>query len=240
MIEAMDQQHPSLMGNGLSKSRLIGKAVIRFGLLGIVMALLVFLPAGTIHFWQAWVYIAILYIPMLFVLAYLVTYDPSLLDRRLRMKEKEKDQNIILIVSYVIFLGLYIFPGFDHRYGWSNLPAGWVFAADIIVLAGYLFFFFVLRENSYASRIIEVDKEQQLITSGPYSLVRHPMYVTVLMMWGFTPLALGSGWGMLFSPFMVAIIIRRIYKEEDFLRRNLEGYEDYCKKTKYRLLPGIW
>jgi len=134
----------------------------------------------------------------------------------------------------------FIIPGFDVRFGWSNVPWLVVIIADVIVLFAYLFFALVLKTNSYASRIVEVEKGQKVITTGPYAVVRHPMYLASLILYGFSPLALGSYWAMLLVVLLTALLITRIKGEERELLENLEGYEEYVKKTKYRLVPGIW
>ncbi len=199
-----------------------------------------FLPAGTFAYWEAWTYIAVLFIPMFFVFIYLVKKEPELLIRRLKMKEKEAEQSLIIKLSYVPFLIAFLLPGFDKRFGWSNVPVVVVVIADILVLLGYGIFFLVLRENPYASRIVEVEPEQKVITSGPYAMVRHPMYSGVLLLYIFSPLALSSYWAIIPTVFIIPVILARILSEEKILARDLDGYEEYIQKTRYRLIPGIW
>lgn len=158
----------------------------------------------------------------------------------MRMREKEEKQKSIQIFTTIFFFIGFIIPGLDYRYHWSNVPVILVIAANAIVLSGYIFVFFVFRENSYASRIIEVEKGQKVITTGPYALVRHPMYLGVLLMFLFTPLALGSYWALFFFLPLLPLIVLRILNEEEVLLRELPGYEEYCMKTKYRLIPFIW
>jgi len=205
-----------------------------------VLFAMFFLPAGTLAYWEAWGYLAILFIPMSFVLNYLLKNEPELLERRMRMREKEAEQKLIIKLSYLYFLLTFLLPGFDKRMGWSNVPAGVVIAADILVLTGYGIFLLVLRENRYASRIIEVEQEQKVISGGPYAIVRHPMYLGVSLMYILTPLALGSYWAMIPSILIIPILVLRIKNEESVLLRELKGYPEYMQKTKYRLLPGIW
>ena len=199
-----------------------------------------FLPAGTLRYWQAWAYLTILCVLMLVATVLLLKKDPGLLERRLQMKEKEKEQKRIIKISYLIFPAIYLFSGFDRRYGWSSVPAGSVIAADILILAGYSLFLRVLRENSYASRIIEVEQKQKVVTTGPYAVVRHPLYSAVLIMYAICPLALGSLWAMISVPFLAALLVARIRNEEKVLATKLQGYPDYMRRVRYRIIPGVW
>jgi protein-S-isoprenylcysteine O-methyltransferase Ste14 len=199
-----------------------------------------FLPAGTFAYWEAWTYIAVLFIPMFFVFIYLIKNEPELLARRLKMKEKEAEQSLIIKLSYIPFLIAFLLPGFDKRFGWSNVPVVVIIISDILVLLGYGIFFLVLKENPYASRIVEVEPEQTVITSGPYAKVRHPMYSGVLLLYIFSPLALGSYWAIIPTIFIIPVILARILSEEKILARDLKGYKEYMQKTRYRLIPGIW
>ena len=228
------------MDKQINRHALIKKIILRFGMFIVIMGLMFFLPAGTIKYWEAWVYMAILVTPMIIFLFYLIKHDPALLERRMRTKEKETEQKTITKIGSFIFILIYLIPGFDQRYGWSSVPVEIIIIADIIVLGGYLLFVRVLLENSYASRIVEVERQQKVITTGPYKIVRHPMYSAVLLMYSFGPLALGSYWAMIGSVLLILILIARINNEEKVLLRELEGYQDYLQKTKYRLVPGIW
>jgi protein-S-isoprenylcysteine O-methyltransferase Ste14 len=216
------------------------KALWRF-LPGIpILGAMFFLPAGTLFYWEAWVYMAIIFIPMAFVVAYFIKNEPELLERRLRMREKEAEQKLIIKLSYLYFLIAFLLPGFDKRYGWSSVPATGVIIADVMVLLGYAFFALVLKENQYASRIIEVEEQQKVITTGPYAWVRHPMYLAVSVMYIFSPLALGSYWAMLSTILLLILLVARIRNEERVLLGELKGYREYTQQTKYRLIPGIW
>jgi len=157
----------------------------------------------------------------------------------MKVKEKEPQPFIIRILSLLSML-TYLIPGFDYRFHWSAVPVGVVIAANAVVVIGYIFIFYVFKKNSYASTVIQVEEKQPVITTGPYAIVRHPMYTGLLLMFLFTPLALGSYWALIFSFLFIPTIIFRIRKEEEVLRRDLPGYADYCMKTRYRLIPVIW
>jgi protein-S-isoprenylcysteine O-methyltransferase Ste14 len=171
---------------------------------------------------------------------YLLKKDPGLLERRLRGREKERGQSLLAWVSSPFYLALLILPGFDYRFGWSEVPVPLILAADILFLAGYALFFRVLMENTYLSRVVEVESDQAVIDTGPYSLVRHPMYVAVLAMFAATPVALGSWWGLLAAAPVPLFLVLRIRGEEKLMRENLPGYLEYCGKVRFRLFPGIW
>jgi protein-S-isoprenylcysteine O-methyltransferase Ste14 len=177
---------------------------------------------------------------MFIVLNYLLKNDPALLERRMRLKEKEKEQKIIVKAFRLPFILGFIIPGFDYRFNWSEVPNGIVIFANIMVIIGYFIVFLVFRENSYTSRIVEVDKDQKVISSGPYSIVRHPMYTGTCIMFLFTSLALGSFWGLIVFAFLPVVLIFRIFNEEKLLLKELPGYKEYCEKTRYRLIPYIW
>lgn len=199
-----------------------------------------FIPAGSFGFWQAWVYIGVLFIPMLFLLFYFLSTDPKFLRQRLNFREKEKAQKKIVDYSKWILLAALLVPGFDFRFGWSNVPFWLVLLSDFQVLASYTMIFLVFKENSYASRIVQVRKGQKVISTGPYSIIRHPMYLASLFLYLFTPLALGSYFALPLFAIMIPVFILRIIDEERLLLRDLKGYGDYCKKTKYRLIPFVW
>jgi len=201
---------------------------------------LFFLPAGSFTYWQAWVYVAILFIPMLFVMNYLFKNNPKLLERRMRMREKETTQKKIIKFSLVFFLLAFILPGFDFRWGWSHVPLAIVIICEILVLLGYYLVFLVFKENTYTSRIIEVEQGQKVISSGPYAHVRHPMYSGAILMYLFSPLALGSWWALIPGFMIIPTLVFRILNEENVLSRDLPGYKEYMQKVHWRLLPGIW
>lgn len=224
----------------MDKKQLIRLTYSRF-LLGIpVLGLAFFLPAGTFWYWEAWAYMALLFTPMFFLMQYLLKNDPDLLERRMRFREKDRQQSLIIKLSYIYFLVTFLLPGFDKRYGWSNTPVWLIVIADLLVLTGYSMVVLVFRENSYASRTVEVDQGQKVIDTGPYAVVRHPMYLGVVTLYGMSPLALGSYWSLIPAALIVPLIVARILSEEKILAKELSGYKEYQKKIRYRLLPMVW
>jgi len=206
----------------------------------VIIATLLFLSAGSFKYWQGWVFCAVIFLPALFVIFYFLKRSPEFLERRLMFREKEaKQQAIIKLANIIFFLGLLI-PGFDHRFGWSNVPLWLVIISDVVILAGYFLVFLAFKENPFAARTVEVFEDQKVIDTGPYAIVRHPMYAGVIPMYLFIPLALGSFWAILaFIPLCVIIILRTL-NEEEVLKRDLPGYRAYCEKVRYRLVPLIW
>jgi protein-S-isoprenylcysteine O-methyltransferase Ste14 len=225
------------MGNNACLSTC--KAYLMPVILMIVMGLALFLPAGSLRFWQAWILWSIFSVLTLFITAYFLKKDPGLLSRRMKVREKEPQPGIIRVLSFLSMLS-YVIPGFDFRFHWSTVPVWIVIAADVMVFLGYVLIIIVFRENSYASTVIQVEQEQQVITTGPYAIVRHPMYTGLLIMLLLTPLALGSYYALIFSFLSVPTILFRIKKEEKLLLQDLPGYTDYLNKTRYRLIPLIW
>lgn len=179
-------------------------------------------------------------VPMLAVLFYFLKNDPKFLERRAKAREKEKAQELISLLSTLIFLAGFIMPGLDKRFGWSQVPWHITIIACGIILLGYLIIFLVFRQNSYASRVIEVTDDQEVISTGLYGIVRHPMYVGVMIMYMPTPVALGSYWGLIPFALLPLSLALRILNEEKILKENLKGYTEYCQKTRYRLIPGLW
>ena len=177
---------------------------------------------------------------MLAVLFYFLKNDPKFLERRSKAREKEKAQVLISILNSMIFLAGFIIPGLDKRFGWSLVPLPIIIIACGVILLGYLIIFFVFRQNSYASRVIEVDEEQEVITTGLYGIVRHPMYVGAMIMYIPTPVALGSYWGLIPFALLPLSLVLRILNEEKVLKENLKGYKEYCEQTRYSLIPYIW
>jgi protein-S-isoprenylcysteine O-methyltransferase Ste14 len=225
---------------GFSAGQLARMMAVRFIGAILVLGAVFFLPAGTFDYWEAWVYIGLILLPAIFIMGYLIRHDPALIERRTRMKERRARQDLIIKISMVIFLAMILLPGFDRRFGWSDVPAAVVIAADILVALGYFIVFLVYRENTYTSRLVEVEKGQTVISTGPYAVVRHPMYVGALIMFLFTPLALGSVWASIPALFMIPIVIARLLDEEQVLGKGLPGYPEYMQKVRNRLIPGVW
>jgi protein-S-isoprenylcysteine O-methyltransferase Ste14 len=226
--------------NSLSTKDLVGMTLPKFFMLIILLMILFFLPAGTWNYWQGWVYMLVLIIPMSLVMPYLIKHNPDLLRRRMNFKERRVEQKKIIYLSYPFFMLMFILPGYDRRFGWSQAPVWAVLTADVLILLGYGLVFLTFKENTYASRVIEVAEGQKVITSGPYAFVRHPMYVGVLLMYFFTPLALGSWLGLIPALALFPTIILRILDEEKALAQDLPGYAEYMQMTLYRLIPGVW
>ena len=223
-----------------SRSALLSMTLARF-LAGILLVgCMLFLPAGTLRFWEAWLYTGLLFVPVAVVAAVLLVRDPELLERRLRTREEETPQKRVIAASTLVLVAAYLIPGFDRRYGWSTVPVPLVLLADLLILLGYLLFVLTIRENRYASRVVEVQEDQVAISTGPYALVRHPMYLAVLLIFTLSPVALGSYWGLIPTLLLPLVLAARIANEEQLLRSSLAGYEQYCEKVKYRLIPFVW
>jgi protein-S-isoprenylcysteine O-methyltransferase Ste14 len=224
-------------------SSLRKKAFGGLAVLLLVMASLVFAAAGTLRYWQAWTFLAAYFAASLAITLDLIRNDPALLARRMSggpFAEKEPAQKLIMSATSLGFIGLLVLPAIDHRLGWSDLPGWAAIAGDVIMLLGWLGIFFVFRENSFASAVIESAADQRVISSGPYAWVRHPMYAAALVMLVGMPLALGSAWGVLLVLALVPLLIWRLMDEERFLVNHLPGYREYQGRVRYRLLPLIW
>jgi protein-S-isoprenylcysteine O-methyltransferase Ste14 len=206
----------------------------------LIFGLMFFLPARTLDYWEAWAYLGIMSVIVTVAVVLFLRHDPDLLERRMRTKEKVKEQKLIIRFSWILFIPIFLIPGFDKYYGWSGVLAVVVIISDILIICGYCVIVRVFRENSFASRVVEIETDQKVISTGPYAVVRHPMYSGVLLMYGITPVALGSYWAMISVIFLVVIIVARIFSEEKYLAENLEGYKEYLEKTRYRIIPGIW
>ncbi len=211
--------------------------------LTVAMGLLLFIPAGTIQYWQAWVYLLIFMGSSLLTTLYLMKKDPALLNRRMRggpTAEKRRTQKLIMLCTSICFIALLVVPALDHRFQWSAMPLSCVIVGDVLIAIGFYFIFLVYKENTFTSATIEVAEDQKVISTGPYAIVRHPMYASALLYLVGTPLALGSFWGLLALSAMMPFLIWRLYDEESFLAGNLPGYTEYQKKVRHRLIPFIW
>ncbi len=224
----------------MSRSKLLATVLSRL-IGGILFFMLIFfLPAQTWCYWQAWMYIGVLIIPMLFVMVYLIKYDPELLERRMKMREERKEQRKIIQVSYMVFLLAYLLPGFDIRLGWSNMPVWISIAAAVMMFLSYLLVFRTMQINGFLSRVIEVAENQRVIDTDVYGIVRHPMYVGMVVLYVISPIVLGSWWAIIPALVIIPVIIFRILDEEKALEQELPGYVEYKQKVKYRLIPFVW
>ena len=220
--------------------KLFIQAITKFTFGFIIIALLLFIPAGTLNYLNAWLFIGILFVPMFIVGIILMIKSPDLLRKRLNSKEKESEQGILLMVCGVMFICGFVVSGLNYRFEWIILPKMIVFIATSIFLFGYLLYAEVLRENMYLSRIIEIEENQKVIDTGLYSIIRHPMYLSTILLFLSIPLVLGSLLSFLIFMIYPFIIAKRIKNEEQVLEQGLEGYWEYKKKVKYKVIPFIW
>jgi protein-S-isoprenylcysteine O-methyltransferase Ste14 len=227
MNEKTPSIHPSAM-------------VLRFVIAIVVMIAVIFIPAGSFLFWNGWLYLAIIIIPAAIGITLVYRTNPDVLQRRMQYREKRNQQKWIIGLSYPFFILIFIIPGLDYRFGWSHIPPGIVIAGMIMVLVGYSLFFYVIYTNQFASRVVEVTENQKVIQTGPYALVRHPMYLAVILMYTITPIVLGSWWALIPATSVIPVLVFRILDEEKVLRKDLTGYIEYCQKVRCRIFPGIW
>ena len=224
-------------------SSLTAKAWLGVVSLAAVMGFLLFLPAGTAQYWQAWVFLAVFFGASSLITLYLLKEDPALLQRRLRggpTAEKRGMQRVIMFFASLGFIGLLVVPALGHRFGWSAVPLPIVVVGDVLVAAGMYLTFLVYRENPFTSATIEVAQDQEVISTGPYARVRHPMYVGGLtLLLGMSP-ALGSYWGLVVFAAMAPVLVWRLLDEERFLSKDLPGYTEYRAKVRWRLIPGLF
>lgn len=201
---------------------------------------LTFIPAGTLHFWKGWVLIGTLFIPMLIAGLVMIAKSPDLLRKRLNAKEKQGEQKTVVALSGLMFIASFVLAGLNFRYGWMPMPPALTWAAAAIFLTGYVIYAEVMRENAYLSRTIEVQENQKVVDTGLYGIVRHPMYSATLLMFLSMPLILGSILSFTITLVYLPIIQKRMNNEEKLLAEGLEGYQEYMKKVKYRIIPFIW
>jgi protein-S-isoprenylcysteine O-methyltransferase Ste14 len=219
------------------------KSSLGLAALIVIMGALTFLPARTFDYWQAWILLAVFFACSFAITLYLMKNDPKLLERRLKAgpgAEQEQSQNVIQTLAALAYVAIFVVSALDHRFAWSTVPPYLSVLGDGLVVLGFYFVFLVFKENTFASGTIEVGADQRVIATGPYALVRHPMYIGALVMLLGVPLALGSLWGLLAIIPMTLVLVWRILDEEKFLAKNLAGYSEYESKVRYRLLPLIW
>lgn len=220
--------------------KLFVSAVGKFLLGAVLVGILIFLPAGSFYFFNGWLLMAVLFIPMFLAGIVMMIRNPGLLKKRLDAKEKEKEQQAVIKLSGVMFLLGFVIAGLGHRFHWFSLPRAAVIISAAVFLTAYILYAEVLRENAYLSRTVEVQEGQKVISNGLYGIVRHPMYSATLLLFLSMPLVLGSVFSFIIFLAYPFIIAKRIKNEEEILERELEGYREYKEKVKYRLIPFIW
>ena len=221
-------------------AKLFFQALIKFFSGLVIISALLFIPAWTLLYWQAWLLIAILFIPMFAAGIVMMIKNPSLLKKRLNAKEEQSEQKTVVALSGIMFLAAFVSAGLNFRFGWIVLPDNVTYISAVIFLIAYVLYAEVMRENEYLSRTIEVQENQKVIDTGMYGMVRHPMYFTTVLLFLSMPLVLGSVISFAVMLFYFPIIIKRILNEEEVLEKGLSGYREYKKKVKYRLIPFIW
>ena len=219
---------------------LLIKALTKFLLGVIILGLLLFLPAGSLHYWQGWLLMGILFVPMAVAGIVMMAKNPELLRKRLNTEEKETEQKSVVAMSGLLFVTAFVLAGLNWRFGWYVLPNWVVWVAAVLFLASYLLYAEVMRENTYLSRTVEVQDNQKVIDTGLYGIVRHPMYMATTVMFLTMPLVLGSPISFLIMLGYIPVIAKRISNEEDVLEKGLEGYQDYKKKVRYKMIPFLW
>ena len=222
------------------KNNLFIQALVKY-LAGLLMVmLLLFLPAGTFQYWNGWLFILLLFVPMLLLGAVLLIKAPELLEKRLQSKEKEGDQKKVVAGAALMFLAGFIGSALDYRFGWTNVPKVLVIVAAVLLLVSYGLYAEVMRENVYLSRTVEIQEGQQVIDTGLYGIVRHPMYAVTVVLFLAIPLVLGSFIGFALFLIYPVLIAKRIQNEEQVLEEGLAGYKEYKEKVKYRMIPFVW
>ena len=221
-------------------SNLFAQAITKFLSGFLLVGLLLFLPAGTLAYWQAWLLMGILFLPMFLAGLIMMNRSPDLLRKRLNAKEEQAEQKEVILFSGLMFLAAFILAGLNFRFGWIVLPAWVSYAAAVVFLLAYVLYGEVLRENAYLSRTIEVQEKQKVIDTGLYGMVRHPMYMSTLFLFLSMPLVLGSVLSFAVMLAYIPLIAKRIRNEEQVLKDGLEGYADYMKRVRYRVIPFVW
>ncbi len=220
--------------------KLLSQAMIKVISGLFIMGVLLFLPAGSFSYWNGWLLIGILFVPMITAGVVMLKKSPELLQKRLNVKEEQSEQKTVIVLSCVMFIAAFTVAGLNYRFGWLVMPDWIVYVATAIFLLGYMLYAEVLRENSYLSRTVEVQENQKVIDTGLYGIVRHPMYMSTLIIFLSMPLVLGSFVSFVIMLVYIPIIAKRIRNEEQVLGKGLEGYSDYIKRVKYKVIPGVW
>ena len=219
------------------------RAWLSLAALAVIMGLVLFVPAWSIRYWHAWAYLAVFMGTSSMITVYLMRHDPALLGRRMKggpTAERRPVQKFIMLWTSAGFISLLVIPALDFHFKWSSVPVAAVLLGDLLVMTGFYFIFRVYRENPYSSATIEIVEGQRLISTGPYAVVRHPMYASALLYLIGTPLALGSYWGLIGFGVMLPFLLWRLLDEERLLAKNLPGYAQYQKQVRYRLIPLVW
>ena len=220
--------------------KLLIEALVKFTCGLLLVGLLIFLPAGTLAYTYGWLFVALLFIPMLIAGFVMLAKSPEFLKKRLDAKEKQTTQKGVLAFSGLMFIAGFVVAGLDFRFGWSNMPSWVVTTASALFLVAYALYTEVMRENAYLSRTIKVEEGQTVVDTGLYGIVRHPMYAVTILLFLMIPLVLGSWYALIAFAFYPAIIIVRLKDEEELLTRELSGYAEYKQRVKYRIIPFIW
>lgn len=220
--------------------KLLINALTKFVCGLLLVGLLIFLPAGTLHYDKGWLLMGLLFVPMLIAGFVMLFKSPNFLAKRLDAKEKQATQKGVLALSGLMFIAGFVIAGLDYRFGWSKMPLGVTIASSVLFLLAYALYAEVMRENAYLSRTIKVEKGQTVVDTGLYGIVRHPMYMATILLFLMMPVVLGSWYALIAFAFYPAIIVIRLKDEEDLLTRELPGYAEYKQKVKYRIIPFIW
>jgi protein-S-isoprenylcysteine O-methyltransferase Ste14 len=223
--------------------RLYARVALRLLLSVPAAGLLLFVPAGTFDYWQAWVFATVFFACNVVLTAYLIVQDPQLLERRMKAgpaAEQSGIQKIIVLLTLFVIIGIAVVPGLDRRFGWSQVPASVVILGNLALVLSHFGFYRVFRANTYGASTIRVEEGQRVISTGPYAFVRHPMYAAALLLFFSMPLALGSWWGLALMVPGILLLAWRLLNEEEFLRQNLPGYTEYTRRVRYRLMPYVW
>ncbi len=228
------------MGRESMDGKLFGTALLKFAIGFVIVGLLLFVPAGTISWWQGWLLMAILFVPMFVAGLVMMAKAPDLLRKRLSADEDEDEQKAVLVLSAVMFIAAFVVAGLGYRFGWLVFPDWVSWISAVVFLAAYVLYAEVMRENVYLSRTVEVQEGQQVVSTGLYGVVRHPMYSATLLLFLAMPIVLGSPFSFVIMLVYVPLIVKRIRNEEQVLADGLEGYKDYEEQVRWRLVPPIW